>query len=485
MESIMAEKDFQEQINELLSLDEDEVENLENHYAHISHIYFYNLKDYKNALVYCKKMAEKFPSGFSINNLALLLNMNGIKRNVINYYKRAIKLEPQSSQIFSNCVYYITKQKLFDSAIKIKTKRIEYTGYLEILVRFADACIDNKRLDAFILTDNLLISDKCKDYDDYFIVKTIFEETQNLENRSIIRALLLSLCSNIKEIKDNLKYPIHKPVCHYSRIENLKSLLKPKEETKFRINNVLYMNDPSEGSVFGELIKQVANKDYKDIYEKKENYREQINNSNTYLCSFTQNIDNLPMWVQYGNDGKGCCLIFEKDFFDNDNEPLYNLTTHNLSEIDIVEEFDNDTQEIQSKYVLYKVEYVNEIKKCSYKEQFETIAFVLHELQNQNIDNEKFLDHARNILDQIRFLFKSVDYAHEKEIRLVKWSNEPKYDKGEREREIPHLYIEMDKPLKLKEVILGPKVEKPSEIAPYLYFTGKVTTVSKSTIKYQ
>ena len=90
-----------------------------------------------------------------------------------------------------------------------------------------------------------------------------------------------------------------------------------------------------------------------------------------------------------------------------------------------------------------------------------------------------------NAIDQIRFLFKNTDYAHEHELRIVIWSDRPIADEGERSREIPHLYVEMNKKLTYDEIILGPKAEKPSELSPYIYYTEKVKRVTKSTIKYQ
>lgn len=133
---------------------------------------------------------------------------------------------------------------------------------------------------------------------------------------------------------------------------------------------------------------------------------------------------------------------------------------------------------------MYQVEYISNAEICSYKNQLKSILFILNELERYTQDS-LIIQFALNILDQIRFLFKSKDYEHEKELRIIKWSNAPISDDGKREREIPHLYVEMEKSLELDEVILGPKVEKPAEIAPYLYYTNKVKKVSKSSIKYQ
>ncbi len=48
-----------------------------------------------------------------------------------------------------------------------------------------------------------------------------------------------------------------------------------------------------------------------------------------------------------------------------------------------------------------------------------------------------------------------------------------------------HTYIEIDKPLMIDEVILGPKVKNPTEAANYIYFVNRDISVSKSRIQYQ
>ena len=85
-----------------------------------------------------------------------------------------------------------------------------------------------------------------------------------------------------------------------------------------------------------------------------------------------------------------------------------------------------------------------------------------------------------NILDQVRFLFKSKDYEHENEMRLIKFSEEAECDA---DGEIPYVFIRVKKDIRCKEVVLGPKAN--INIAPYLHYTGKVKKVTLSNIRYR
>jgi len=281
-------------------------------------------------------------------------------------------------------------------------------------------------------------------------------------------------------------------VGHYTRIESIKHLVakEPEEKNKLRLNNVAYMNDPSEGHVFLDLLNnQILNDYYFTIGEKET--RQIMNDSDTYLGSFSTNVDSLPLWVQYGNNGQGCCLIFNRACFDEE-EPITPLRMPSQVEIAHANEEENLAS---PKYCLYRVIYINSIddlaKDDPLLDQLQKVSELL-----SNIDREmkKTSDTSAkeelrriviNAIDQVRFLFKNKDFAHEHELRIVTTSYNPIADEGKRAREIPHLYVVMEKELKYDEIILGPKVEKPSEVAPYIYYTGKVKRVTKSSIKYQ
>jgi len=86
-------------------------------------------------------------------------------------------------------------------------------------------------------------------------------------------------------------------------------------------------------------------------------------------------------------------------------------------------------------------------------------------------------------------LFKSSDYEHEKEVRLVIF--EPLVSRAvkalDREKQLPKLYLEVNKPLHFRELVLGAKGEHPDELAPALVKSGIVDEerITKSKIKYR
>lgn len=440
------------------------------------------LNQYSDAADIYKMLVKIKPSAVYWNNFAVALESYGSFTNVLSYYKNALSDEyEKDSIIVSNFIRYITERRLFSTAKKFRLRNHEYNYILKTIVEFAVMCVDCHEITAFKLIDDFTISEGCKDYANYFIVKSIFDKTNELSNKHVIRALLLALVSKIYNIKIRLQYkPRNDNIGHYTRIENLKDLVK-REETHLRLYNVQYMNDPSEGNVFYNLIEEASKK--KIFNNKLDSGRKSINDSNTYLGSFSKNIDSLPLWIQYGNDGTGCCLVFEDNFFDKD-EPITDPEQLGVT----ISSDTNGSETVATKYVLYMVEYVSSLNDCKYKDILKSIGNIFSQLSDECSRNEacsNIMTDAMNILDQARFLFKGSDYTHEQELRIIKWSAEPKCDEGLRSREIPFLYIDLEKPIRLKEVLLGPKVSKPTDVAPYLYYTDKVDNVTQSSIKYQ
>ena len=123
-----------------------------------------------------------------------------------------------------------------------------------------------------------------------------------------LKAELLTLLFYTVQLKKLLVVPrITDPICHYTKAENIKYLIKePNLDGHLRMYNASYMNDPEEGTVLFEFLSG-GNKDHTIQTSK---------HHNIYLSCFTSEIDQLPMWSLYGNDGKGCCLVLSPDYFD-------------------------------------------------------------------------------------------------------------------------------------------------------------------------
>lgn len=309
-----------------------------------------------------------------------------------------------------------------------------------------------------------------------------FSGIQKRSNSIELKAEILQLFASTLKIKRLLSVPETKePIGHYTKLDNLKYLVLPGNATgKLRMSNAGYMNDPTEGETLLEFLSDGKRKSA-DVYPHEV--------SNTYLSSFTTAIDVLPMWSMYGSDGQGCCLVFKNNYFDYANEHmptdfllcenendernyLYRVCylSHTSKEIEIAYEvFDTEKESDLSKVLIGTIEEL--------KEHYARIVEMKKERDPQ-IDKTMMV-----ILDQIRFLFKSAAYAHERELRFVRYSTKPLLD--ENSWVVPQLYVEVEKPLEYEQIIFGPKVEQTNRIAPYLVYTGKVKEIKKSMIQYR
>lgn len=127
-------------------------------------------------------------------------------------------------------------------------------------------------------------------------------------------------------------------VYHYTSMDALLKLLqsvkviKEEECFVFRATNIFFMNDPKEFIYGQEILMDVlrdieSDKDVDDnlrlssTFSKKEEKSEEVwlkelldenlnQNGSPYVISFSRNEDSLPMWLNYGDGGKGVCLAF-------------------------------------------------------------------------------------------------------------------------------------------------------------------------------
>ena len=378
----------------------------------------------------------------------------------------------------------------------------------------------------FILKEGLLKNTK------YAILQTwakrYKEDSNELKN-------LLSIYQYVQKIKyqlglknedknKNLKFG------HYTKGRVLQSLLDQKEESSFsivgktRLNNANYMNDPEEGII----IEKILGLDRRDALEP----------SSWFLMSFTIKTDDLAMWSQYGDDAKGVCLVlreddfsrfssfndvswrrekislefsdkmylmkselnssFEKSAFRSESENSINTvndegTEPNSEEKDSVSKGNVD--------YLYRIAYVNDsggkfsIEKTELFNDYEiknleTLLKALKEKLDKDLNKgDDFYQKAiSDCIEEIRYLFKSVDYKYEDELRILRYSNlDPsnKEIKIDKESGIGKLYVERENPIQIDEVIFGPKFPNPEYVTPLLKLLDKEINYKKSTIKFR
>ena len=191
------------------------------------------------------------------------------------------------------------------------------------------------------------------------------------------------------------------------RYTSLHTAFEMINNKSFRMNGLAGMNDKSEGYYWDEAVSG-----------KKQEPKETINDY--YISSFSSIPDNLTLWRLYGDDGKGVCLSFQ--FKENVNE-----------------------------ITLGKTKYVPKDADC-----FKFFKAVLD-------NNFVFQD-----IEQWKCFFKPLEYNIEAEYRLIFRKDKDGLNiKGNgyyvtNDNAIINPYITLDMcsddfPLKLNEIILGPK----------------------------
>lgn len=157
---------------------------------------------------------------------------------------------------------------------------------------------------------------------------------------------------------------------------------------------------------------------------------------------------------------------------------------------------------IESKDFLYRIGYLSmqseteislrsEFNKCFNETEIEKINNLLQDLKGivKVIGQESNLyEKVDECLEEIRYLFKSADYSYESELRVLKYMPlEPdnKKIKIDNSGEVAKLYIERENPIKLSEVIFGPKFSHPENVTPLLHLLDKNIKFSQSKIPFK
>jgi len=354
------------------------------------------------------------------------------------------------------------------------------------------------------------------------------EDSNELENLlsiyQYVQKIKYQLGLKDEDKKENLKFG------HYTKGSVLQSLLDQKEESNFsisgktRLNNANYMNDPEEGII----IEKILGLDRRDIMAP----------SSWFLMSFTSKTDDLAMWSQYGDDAQGVCIVLREDDFSRFTSFNDVSWRKEISSLDFINKMESPISELSSNIkssqsrleneesddtindegiepnseeksnvskgnvdYLYRIAYINDsggkfsIEKTELfddKEiiELKTLLKSLKKKLNKNLyKKDEFYQKAiSNCIEEIRYLFKSVDYKYENELRILRYANldsentEIKIDKSSG---MGKLYVERENPIQIDEVIFGPKFPNPEYITPLLKLLDKDIVFKKSTIKFR
>lgn len=328
----------------------------------------------------------------------------------------------------------------------------------------------------------------------------LFDPLKKLSDEDVKK--LIEIFWLIQKIKKQLviKNPSEVRLGHYTSGKVLQILLQQTKKVKYsiqshsRLSNVNYMNDPSEGKVLDQFLQMDST--FQQL---------SLKPSPWFLMSLTTAIDKLSMWSQYGDRAEGVCLVLKScDFssvdFPSDMEWLTLKKTSLMSNEDLENVVSRGN--IDSKDFLYRIGYLSmqsetemslrtEFNKCFNEKEIENINNSLQELKGivKEIDQESNLyEKVDECLEEIRYLFKSADYSYESELRVLKYmplDPDNKKIKIDDSGEIAKIYIERDNPIRIEEVIFGPKFSHPENVTPLLHLLDKNIEFSQSKIPFK
>lgn len=438
-------------------------------YINIAENYL-NLQNFSTALVY-------YEMGLNIYK-----NTLGDNNPNISYIYKSI------GDIYKNLGAYEESLEFYDRAVQIQ-QSAEYKNDDKVIYnKYNVSGSDGSSIEAISLNERNELSDVLRPIEQKAqnILREL-EEEKDSEDFKLFNKCYSELVSSVLFIQNELEfsYDGKMDICHYSKISTLKHIIKKKDsevQPKFRISNIAYLNDPSEGNVLLQMLRRkVSEANYNVLFGSvdEDEKLEQIPFSRVFIGSFSTAKNKLPMWTLYGDDSRGCCLVFDDYFFDEKNV----LVEAKFGEEKVVS---RDSQDL----TLYRVKYIDfdkldkEEEKDAIIETIDVIAYKLNELEKIILKYESVREWINDLLDMIRFLFKDFDYNYENEVRVIIHADDAQI-KLDDTLAVPRLFVEIQKKLGYKEIILGSKIDKPVEIAPFLLHSGMVKKVTKSGIHYQ
>lgn len=496
---------------------------------------YLGLLQFDKACQYYKKAIRNNPKNPAYpNNLAYALatqseiTQNHYKRHrllrrALESINEAISIDDSDRGYYTNKVYIEYELGELQNAIlsyqKTRECSLKYDDYKTALQLYIDAKIKlsinegrtPKISDLFKEFSEIEENedDTNKYYYMAFYIYKMVKHSENEERLKLLSSTFLLLEYYVKELLDSLS--IHDPlqsVFYYTSLHNLQLTLSDEDETtkhRLPLFHFNHMNDPREGqeltatllSLFG---KSELSTDLLEPNKESLSSRKRLLNDYVFLKSFTKNDDSLPMWIHYGDAGKGCCVKVARDFFSN--------FTSDLTD----DEGTLDTYPDKTEYRLHSVLYVKNgkpVKSVSRKTSssfngmitsFSSLNNIYSDLQPET--KALVINCIQKITNRLRYLIKSSDYEYEGEMRIVvsrnisrlsKPDNGIKMTKPDDRNPIPKVYMYTCKSIPIEEVILGPKVNECDNLIPYLEtklletnsYNLDTVQITKSEIEYR
>ena len=182
-----------------------------------------------------------------------------------------------------------------------------------------------------------------------------FYQDSNKKEFNELKDLIYNKVENLCNLTDNIKnilfvsnaldnkYGEKQPerrVAHYTKPAVLFNLLKGENPSKFRLNIVDFMNDPSENQVLTSWL-NISNHPDNEI--------------KSFLASFSFNHNCLNQFRLYGNEdnivGSGVSIAFNKNFFGLDTERSINNEKISLHSTKSIKSFENEQVKLETEQI--------------------------------------------------------------------------------------------------------------------------------------
>lgn len=224
-------------------------------------------------------------------------------------------------------------------------------------------------------------------------------------------------------------------------------------------SSLSYMNDPKEFDAGARIAKKLLKEHFDTQLKISREVVEELKHG-VYVASFTPNVDCLPMWNMYGNNGHGIALGF-------DPQKL-----------------------VDSHLLMYKCLYNSKEKVNSLIKQWEDLLNQpIHYIEQGILENIHREGHPHeSLLTMLMLVSKDLGYEYEDEVRATIVSDENVKFRYGRGFIIPYkeVYIPAEA---LKEIWIGPSIDSERakrSIRAYLNHLGMENVrVRKSAIPYQ
>lgn len=312
---------------------------------------------------------------------------------------------------------------------------------------------------------------------------------EHRELRSGIYAGLMKLLFHAMEIRHETKIrDISKyDFLYYTSGEHLRLLLEDETDAnchyRLPVFHASHMNDPQEGKILQEILERdglVISPDEQDG-DSRRSYKENYVFLKAFFCYRKEKgrphvKEFLPMWVQYGEDAGGCCVVLNNKTFDKTN--------------------------------LRRVVYLSDEGKCSdaniqgfldgFIDTYAELCGLCMEMDTDSRQGRECLEKTQvlleMILSQISYLFKHDSYKHENEVRLIiNRAQGSLEDVKVVQGKVPKIYLYSNRQSYIDEIILGAKMENPEDYVPFIHRQGnkmwagteKQIKVTHSTIQYR